>query len=226
MTELHQRHTDIERCHAGTAQLLEKPALAALVLPGRLGIGHPEAGKDDAGHDDHQRQRIHIQAQPIEQPPQANHSKDEADRAPQADLAVACGLALQMRQGNDFELRQHRMPEERVQGHDQRQPGIALGEENQREAQQGRQRPQAYDQQAPTTAVTEPAPQIGRDTTHEHGDGHQLADPCTGKPQVMEIQRQERRCRTEQGEVEQVEAGQPPVGNRRHGSIGRGAHAR
>src|SRR5690606_40405510 len=46
----------------------------------------------------------------------------------------------------------------------------------------------------------------------------QLTDARRGKAQVIEVQRQERRGGAEQGEVEQIEAGQSPVGNRRHGS--------
>ncbi|MNH40342.1 hypothetical protein D3C79_1016550 [compost metagenome] len=53
MTELHQRHTHVERRHAGTAQLLEKTTATSLVLPGRLSVGDPEAGQDNARHDDH-----------------------------------------------------------------------------------------------------------------------------------------------------------------------------
>jgi hypothetical protein len=80
--------------------------------------------------------RIQVQTQPLEQQPKPHHRQDEADAAPQPYLAVALGLLVQMRQGDDLELRQHGMPEERMQGHHQRQPGEALVEEDQAEGQQ------------------------------------------------------------------------------------------
>ncbi|MNM61408.1 hypothetical protein D3C81_727090 [compost metagenome] len=218
VAELHQCHAGVERDHPGRPQLLQEAArAAALALLHRLGIGYPQAGGDDAGHDRDQRHRVDIQAQPLEQPAQADHGEDEADRAPQAHLAVARGLPVQVGQGDDLELRQHRMPEERVQGHYQRQPGVAFAKEDKGEGGQGRQCAQAHDQQALAGAVTQPAPQVGGDAAHEHGDGHQLADACRREAQVVEVQRQERGGGTEQGEVEQIEAGQAPVGDWLHG---------
>ncbi len=71
-------------------------------------------------------------------------------------------MALQVRQGNDFELRQHGMPEEGVQGHDQRQPGITLVEEDQRKRQQRTGGAAPNDQQTPAGVITQPAPDIRR----------------------------------------------------------------
>ncbi|MCY1313261.1 hypothetical protein D9M70_637660 [compost metagenome] len=83
VTELHQRHTSVKRRYTRTGQLLEEASpAAAFVLPRRLGVRHPQARQHNAGHDDHQRQRIDIQAQAIEQTPQANHSQNETDRSP------------------------------------------------------------------------------------------------------------------------------------------------
>lgn len=126
---------------------------------------------------------------------------------------------MQVGQGNHLELRQYRMPEERMQGHHQRQPGVAFTEEDQRERRQGRQRAQAHDQQALAAAISQPAPQVGGEATHQHGDGDQLANARRGEAEVIEVQRQERRGGAEQGEVEQVETGQAPVGNWRHGAV-------
>ena len=182
----------------------------------RLRIGHPQAGADDTGHDAHQRHRIDIQAQPFEQPAQADHGEDETDRTPQADLTVASGLALQVGQGDDLELRQHGVPEEGMQCHHQRQPGVALVDEDQGEAGQGTERPHPHAQQALAAAIPEPAPKIGRHAAHQHRDGDQLADSRTGKTEVVEVQRQEWRGGTQQGEIEQVETGQAPV-RQRHG---------
>ncbi|MNQ77491.1 hypothetical protein D3C85_923610 [compost metagenome] len=217
MAHLHQRHAPVKRQYAGAAQLLEETLPGRAIALRRLRVRHPQAADDDPGHDQHQRHRVDVQAQPLEQPPQRHHGDDEANRAPQTDLAVARGLALQMRQGDDFELRQHRVPEERMQGHDHRQPGVAFADEDQRERQQRTDRTEAHDGQAPAGVVTEPAPDIGRDAAHEHRNRHQLANARSGKTQVIEIQRQERRGRTEQGEIEQIKAGEPPVRECRHG---------
>ncbi len=192
VAELHQRHTGVERDHPRGTQLLHKTTRpAALALLHRLGIGHPQAGGDDAGHDRDQGHRVDVQAQPFEQAAQPNHREDEADRAPQAHLAIARCLPVQVGQSDDLELRQHRMPEERMQGHHQRQPGVAFAEEDQGEGGQGRQRAQAHDQQALAGTVAQPAPQVGGDAAHQHGDGHQLADARRGEAQVVEVQRQE-----------------------------------
>ncbi|MNF91213.1 hypothetical protein D3C84_738060 [compost metagenome] len=187
--QLHQPHAQIEGQHARLAQLGEKAALPRAVRPylGH-GIGHPEAAEDDAGHDDHQRPGIEIQAEQVEQRAQADHGKDEADGAPEPYLAVAGRLILEVRQGNHLELRQHRMPEEGVQGHDQRQPGVAVADEDQREGDQGAEGAEAHDLQASPAAVAQPAPEVGRHATHQHGNGQQLADARTGEPQVREIQ--------------------------------------
>ncbi|MNV85443.1 hypothetical protein D3C71_1794060 [compost metagenome] len=98
-----------------------------------------------------------------------------------------------MGEGDDLELRQHRMPEERVQPHDQGQPGIALADEDAGETQQRADRAKAHDRQALAAVVAQPAPDIRRDATHQHGNGDQLADARGGKAQVIEIQRQKRR---------------------------------
>ena len=68
----------------------------------------------------------------------------------------------------------------------------------------------AFEQALPGV-VTQPAPQVRCQTAHQHGNGDQLADPRRRKAQVVEVQRQERRRTPEQSEVEEVEAGQPPV---------------
>ena len=85
-----------------------------------------------------------------------------------------------------------------------------------------------HDQQAAPAAIAQPPPQVRRDAAHQHGDGHQLADARRGESQVVEVQRQERRGGAEQGEIEQIETGQAPVGQRRHGSVHRApvAHQR
>ena len=106
---------------------------------------------------------------------------------------------------DDFKLRQYRMPEERMQRHHQRQPGIALADKDQGKTAQGTQRAQTHDQQAPAGVIPKPTPQVGRHAAHQHGDGYQFADSRTGKAQVMEVQRQKRRCGTEQGEIEKIE---------------------
>ncbi|KAI1696472.1 hypothetical protein Ddc_20385 [Ditylenchus destructor] len=138
-----------------------------------LRIRHPHAGADDAGHDHHDYHWVDVQAQPVEQ----------------------AALITTVREGDHFELRQHRVPEERVQGHDQGEPGIRVADEDQRKTRQ----------------VAQPAPQVGRHAAHQHGDGHQLADARAGEAQVVEVQRQEWRRRPQKGEVEQIEAGEAPV---------------
>ncbi|MNV03429.1 hypothetical protein D3C71_936950 [compost metagenome] len=215
VAHLHQRHAAVKRQNTGVAQLLEESLPRHPVARGRLGIGHPQTAEHDAHHDQHQRRRIDVQAQPFKQTAQRDHGDDETDRAPQANLAVARGLALQVRQGDDFELRQHRVPEERMQGHDHRQPGVGLADENQRKGQQRAHRAEAHDGQSPTGVVAQPAPDVRRHAAHQHRDRHQLADPRGAEPQVIEVQRQKRRCRTEQGEIEQIETGEPPVRERR-----------
>ncbi|MOA68561.1 hypothetical protein D3C78_1962400 [compost metagenome] len=67
MAQLHQCNADVECQHTGAGQLLEKPiAGRPIIRGGWLRIGHPQATKHDATHDDHQRQRIDVQAQPFE----------------------------------------------------------------------------------------------------------------------------------------------------------------
>ena len=177
----------------------------------RLRVRHPQAGADDTGHDHHDHHRVDVQAQPVEQAPHDHHRQDETDGAPQTDLAVARGLFLQVSQGDHFELRQHRVPEERMQGHHQGQPGVGLADEDQRKTDQGTHRAKPHDGQPPAGVVAQPAPEVGRHATHQHGNGHQLANTRAGEAQVIEIQRQERRRRPEQGEVEQVETGEAPI---------------
>lgn len=215
MGQLHQAHAQVERQHARLAQLGEEAALAfARFAMGRLGIGHPPAAQHDAEHDTQQRRRVDIQAQALEQRAETDHGADETDRAPQANPAVAGAALAQVGQGDDLELRQHGVPEERVQRHHQGQPGVAVADEDQREAQRRAYRAEAHDGQALAAAVAQPAPQVGRDATHQHGNRHQLADARAGEAQVMEIQGEERRRGAEQAEIEEIEAGQAPVGNR------------
>ena len=121
-----------------------------------------------------------------------------------------------MGQGDDLELRQHRVPEEGMGGHDQRQPGVALLEEDAGKAQQRAQRTETHDQQTLAGMVAQPAPQIRRYAAHQHGNGDQLADARRGKAQVIEVQGQKGRRPSEQGEVEEVESGQPPVRKSSH----------
>jgi hypothetical protein len=64
-----------------------------------------------------------------------------------------------MRQSDDFELRQHRVPEKCVQGHDHRQPGIGLADENQRKRQQRADRTETHDGK-PSTGVVASQPQM------------------------------------------------------------------
>ncbi|MNZ94448.1 hypothetical protein D3C78_1135560 [compost metagenome] len=215
MAHLHQRHAGVKRQYPGAAQLFEESFPRYPVARRRLGIGHPQAAEDDAGQDQHQRRGVDVEAQPFEQPAQRDHGDDETDRSPQTNLAVARGLPLQVRQGDDFELRQHRVPEERMQGHDHRQPGVGLADENQRKGQQRAHRAEAHDGQPPTAVVAQPAPDVRRHAAHQHRDRHQFADACGAESQMIEIQRQKRRCRTEQGEIEQIETGEPPVRERR-----------
>ena len=213
VAQLHQPDTEVKRQDAGAAQLLDKTALAQRIgAHARLSVGHPPAAQHDAAHDQDQRPGIGIQAEQLEQLAQADHRDDEADAAPQANLAVARRLLLQMGEGDDLELRQHRMPEERVQGHDQGQPGIALADEDAGETQQRADRAKAHDGQALAAVIAQPAPDIGRDAAHQHGNGDQFADARGGKAQVIEVQRQERRRGAEQREIEEIETGQAPVG--------------
>lgn len=115
VAHLHQRHTGIKRQYARAEQLLQEPAFHELAPQRRrLRIRHPQAAQHNAAHDHDHRHRVDIQAQPLEQAPQYHHGKDEADRAPQAYLAVTLGLPTQMGEGDDFKLWQHRMPEERM----------------------------------------------------------------------------------------------------------------
>ena len=93
-----------------------------------------------------------------------------------------------------------------MQRHHQRQPGIALADKDQGKTAQGAERTQTHDQQTLTAVVPQPAPQVGRNAAHQHRDGHQFANARTGKPQVIEVQRQKRRCGTQQGEIEKIEA--------------------
>ncbi len=58
-----------------------------------------------------------------------------------------------MGQGNDFELRQHRVPEKRMQRHDHRQPGVAFVDEDQRKRQQRADSAKTHDRQAPAGVV-------------------------------------------------------------------------
>ncbi len=118
---------------------------------------------------------------------------------------------MQVRKGDDFKLREDGVPEECIQRHDHRQPGIAFIDQNQRKRQQRAERTKANNQQPPPGVVTQPAPDIGRDTAHQHGDSDKFADSGTGKTQVMQVKRHEGRHRAEQGEITHVEPGQPPV---------------
>ncbi|MNT60243.1 hypothetical protein D3C72_1978120 [compost metagenome] len=102
-----------------------------------------------------------------------------------------------------------------MQGHDHRQPGVGLADENQRKGQQCAYRTKAHDGQSPTGVVAQPAPDVRRHAAHQHRDRHQFADARGAETQVIEVQRQKRRCRTEQGEIEQIETGEPPVRERR-----------
>ncbi|GEM_PF-4719804 len=213
MADLHQPDADIESQHAGAAQLPQEAALPGRIRTLlRLGIGHPGAAQQDTGHDCHDRQRINIQTEAVEQRTEPHHRNDEADAAPQPNLTVARRLFAQVRQGDYLELRQHRVPEEGVQRHDQRQPGVAPAEEDQPERQQRAERSQAHDGQALTGRISEPAPQVRRQAAHQHGDRHQLADTFGGKAEVIEIQAEKRRGRAQQGEIEEIEAREAPVG--------------
>jgi len=212
MGQLHQRHAAVEGQYARPPQLGEEPALPGRLatLP-RMSVGHPGAAQHDTDHHEGHRGRVKIEAQPLEQQPEPYHREDETDAAPQPDLAVALSLLVQMRQGDDFELRQHRVPEERMQRHHQRQPGKALVEEDQPEGQQGAQRAETDDFQPATGCITQPAPEIRRHATHQHGNGDQLADPLRRETQVIEVQAEKRRRGAEQAKVEEVETGQTPV---------------
>ncbi|MOA51599.1 hypothetical protein D3C78_1747720 [compost metagenome] len=82
VAQLHQRHAAIERQHAGVAQLLEKALPARPIALRRLRVRHPQAAEDDASHDQHQRRRVDIEAEPFEQSAKRDHGDDETDRAP------------------------------------------------------------------------------------------------------------------------------------------------
>ncbi|MNP53550.1 hypothetical protein D3C76_1480370 [compost metagenome] len=97
MAHLHQRYAGVKRQHPGAAQLREETVAAQSLALDRLGVRHPQAAEHDPGHDQHQRRRVNVQAEPFEQAPQRDHGNDETNRAPQANLAVAGGLALQVR---------------------------------------------------------------------------------------------------------------------------------
>ncbi|MNP21957.1 hypothetical protein D3C76_1145980 [compost metagenome] len=82
VAHLHQAHADIERQYARVAQLPQE-ALPRNARPLQwLGVGHPETGKDDAAHDQHQRHRVDVQAQPFEQAAEHHHGDDETDGTP------------------------------------------------------------------------------------------------------------------------------------------------
>ncbi|MCY1552555.1 hypothetical protein D9M68_889600 [compost metagenome] len=100
-----------------------------------------------------------------------------------------------------------------MQRHDQRQPGVAVADEDASETQQRADRAKAHDGQALAAVIAQPAPDIRRDAAHQHGNGDQLADARGGKAQVIEIQRQKRHRGAEQREIEEIETGQTPVGN-------------
>ena len=137
-----------------------------------------------------------------------------------------------MGKGDDFKLRQHRVPEERMQRHDQRQPGVALADKDASKAQQRAERAKAHNGQALARVIAQPTPDIRRNAAHQHGNGDQLTDPRSGKPQVIEIQREKGRGGAEQREIEEIETGQTPVRqNRAHaehkpGSVLRSARGR
>src|SRR5690606_10267126 len=215
VTHLHQADTDIKGQYPRAAQLSQETT-----LPGRfrallrLGIGHPDAAEDDTRHNHHDRYRINIQTDSFEQRAQPHHRYDKANAAPQTNLAIVRGLFAQMRQSDHLELRQYRMPEERMQSHHQYQPGVTFIEEDQAERQQCAKRADTYDGQTLSGRVAQPAPQIRSQAAHQHGNRHQLADALCGKAQLGEIQAEKRRRRTKQREVKEIEAGKAPVGKR------------
>ena len=87
----------------------------------------------------------------------------------------------------------------------------ALVEEDQAEGQQRAQGAEADDLQPAAADVAQPAPEIRRQTAHQHRNGDQLADALRREPQMGEVQAEKRRRRTEQREVEEIEPGEAPV---------------